>query len=380
MSSLSFALDVVTGDGPSRVAVQADALAQLEPSAYAFVVVDRTVRELHLRQGALARADLPTFVVEPGEASKSFATLEALLEAMAAAGLERGATLLAIGGGVTTDLAGLAAALFHRGIAWHAAPTTLLAQVDASVGGKTAINGRHAKNLFGSFHAPRQVIVDPRVLTTLAAEEWRSGLGEVVKAALLGARGIAAVQASSAPAEPPGDGPPATTHLLDDLEALVADGHLTGTTPGAAQLEAIAGVVTACIDFKARVVAADYKEAGERALLNLGHTFGHALEAASRFAVPHGIAVAAGIGLAFERSAREGVLADAALPARFAALARALELPPDLATLNAAYGLALTPAELAPHMLSDKKRARGALRLVLPRALGDAVVFEARDA
>jgi 3-dehydroquinate synthetase len=284
---------------------------------------------------------------------------------MAAAGVERDGRVLAIGGGVTTDLAGLAASLYMRGIAWEAAPTTLLAQVDASVGGKTAINGRAGKNLFGTFHAPRDVWIDPLVLATLTPGDWRSGLGEVLKAALLGARlddGMLLFDTLEARTRAPLAGDPPTSRL-------------DGNVPPRAQLAALAPLLTACLRLKAELVDADFREAGVRAHLNLGHTFGHGIEAASRYRVPHGIAVATGIGMALETARMRGVLEELALAERTARLTTALGLPADLAALNAAFGLALTPSDVHAHMGLDKKKRAGQLRLVLPQALGRVTVI-----
>ena len=338
----------------SRVRLGAGLFDAASAERPAFLVLDERVAELYPRPDL---EGVPRLTLPGGEATKSFAVLERLLEAMGAAGVERGQHLLAIGGGVVTDVAGLAASLYRRGIAWEAVPTTLLAQVDAAVGGKTAINARRAKNLFGTFHAPREVRVDPRVLATLAADDWRSGFGEVLKTALLGARCA--------------DG----TWLFERLEQWAADGRFASAPPAADTVDAWAAVLAPCLAFKAAVVADDYREAGARAQLNLGHTFGHGIEAAADFRVPHGIAVAVGLALALERAEREGLLADATLSARTAALARAAGLPTSLAELNGAFGTAVTPADMRAHALHDKKRAGGEHVLVLPVQLGEVALL-----
>ena len=327
-------------------------------------MIDARVAELHPLDTWRAT---PRFLVPSGEASKSWDQLGALLEALAAAGVERGGRLLAIGGGVTTDLAGCAAALYQRGLAWDAVPTTLLAQVDASVGGKTAVNSRHGKNLFGAFHQPESVWIDSNVLATLDISDWRSGLGEVLKMAVLGARLE--------------DG----TRLFNALEARAAE--LRSPTDCDAHLRDAA--ITACVQFKADVVAADFREAGARLQLNLGHTYGHGIEAASDYRVPHGIAVALGLGLAIERAAAEGLLEDPGLGARVRRVATALGLPTRLADLTGPTGvagpetltgLALDPQKMRAAMARDKKNQAGKLRLILPQAIGRYTVLATETA
>ena len=342
----------------SRVRMGAGLFDSAGAERPAFLIIDERVAALHPRPDL---EGVPRITLPGGEATKSFAVLERLLEALAEAGVERSQHLLAIGGGVVTDVAGLAASLYRRGIAWEALPTTLLAQVDAAVGGKTAINGRPAKNLFGTFHAPREVRVDPRVLATLDVADWRSGLGEVLKTALLGARSA--------------DG----RWLFEQLEEWAANGLLTPLPPAAEALDAWAAVLAPCLSFKAAVVADDYREAGARDQLNLGHTFGHGIEAASGFRVPHGIAVAVGLGLALERAEHEGLLADPTLPARTRALARAAGLPTSMAELNGIYGTTITPTDMHAHALHDKKRTGGEHVLVLPVQLGEVTLLATRE-
>jgi 3-dehydroquinate synthetase len=353
---------LIDTDPPSRVRVRAgglagelEALARTTEKPIDFVVVDARVLELH---GALLGplGTRPQFVVPSGEASKSMAHLEALLEALADAGLDRHGRLLSFGGGVTSDLAGLAAALYMRGINWTSAPTTLLAQVDASVGGKTAINLPQAKNLVGAFHQPSDVLVDTTLLATLEPSEWRSGLGEVLKAALLGARLTG------------GD------LLFDFLESL-DPGQLAAPgpeQPGAADRAGRwAKLVLACVAHKAAVVAKDFEESGVREQLNLGHTFAHAIEHVAGFGtIPHGVAVAAGLGLALELSHTEGLLEDPTLRERTEALATKLGLPTGLRALEAELGSKLDRAALETAMTLDKKASNGAVRFVLPRAIG----------
>jgi 3-dehydroquinate synthase len=307
----------------------------------ALVLTDETVAGLHLeRLGALAGA--PVVRLAPGEGAKSMAILERVLDAMCDAELDRDACLVALGGGVVGDLGGLAAALYKRGVAVLQCPTTLLAQVDASVGGKTAVNLAAGKNLAGVFHAPVGVLADSAVLATLPEAELRSGLGEVLKSALLaGEADLAALEA--------------------EAEALVARDP-----------EALEACVTRCVRLKVRVVAEDPREAGPRRRLNLGHTFGHAIERAAGYGVvPHGVAVAVGISLALEESRERGLLEDADLPARVRALGRRLGLPADLDELREGWGATLEEDELRAAMRHDKKNRGGEVRLVLPVRPGE---------
>lgn len=331
----------VEGPRPCEVRIAPGALAQAEElvarHSGALVLTDETVGPLHLaRLGRLAEG--PVLRVPPGEPSKSLACLERVLDALCEAELDRGACLVALGGGVVGDLGGLAASLFKRGIAVLQCPTTLLAQVDASVGGKTAVNLRAGKNLAGTFHDPVAVLADPLTLTTLPGPELRSGLGEVLKTALL-------------------DGEGHLTALEEEADRLVA-----------LEPDALEACVARCVRFKASVVAEDPLEAGPRQQLNLGHTFAHAIEHLAGYgAVPHGVAVAAGLGMALEESARRGILADAELPARVAALAARLGLPTGLAELDAAPDR----DELLAAMRHDKKNRGGEVRLVLPVRAGE---------
>ena len=356
---------------PSSVRILAGGLAdELEargaaPHAIDYVVADAHVLSLHLDAlGPLA--SLPRTELAPGEASKSMAGLEALLSDFAAAGLDRRSRVLAFGGGVTSDLAGLAAALYMRGIAYVTAPTTLLAQVDASVGGKTAVNLPAGKNLVGAFHQPEQVLIDTRLLATLPTDEWRSGLGEVLKAALLGARladGTLLFELL--------EGRYRTRFIATHLTVpnLVRHRQVCGDEPGS--VPPLSQIVHACVAHKAAIVTADFTEHGPREQLNLGHTFAHAIEHVAGFGrVPHGVAVATGLALALDLAAREGRLEDPDLPTRSASLARKLGLPASLAELEAELGLPFDPAALEAAMRRDKKARDGAPRFVLPIALG----------
>lgn len=316
------------------------------------VVTDDTVAGLHLStvQASLERAGrgVEPIVVPAGEASKSFAQLGPLCEALLSRGIERGDAVIALGGGVIGDLAGFAASILRRGVALVQAPTTLLAQVDSSVGGKTGINTAQGKNLIGTFHQPRLVIADTDTLDTLPARELRAGYAEIVKYGLLGDAGFFA-------------------WLEQNGEALLA-----GDTAARA-----CAIETSC-RAKAAIVAADEREAGQRALLNLGHTFGHALEAWAGYSggLFHGEAVAIGMALAFKLSERLG-LCPPGRHQRVTAHLRAAGLPTAIRDLGASGRLPV-PQELMTHMMQDKKVAQGRLTLVLVRDIGAA--FTSQDA
>ncbi|HVQ09718.1 MAG TPA: 3-dehydroquinate synthase family protein [Allosphingosinicella sp.] len=267
------------------------------------------------------------FVVAPGEASKSMAVLEPLLDAMIEAGLGRGDHVVALGGGVVGDLAGFAAALLKRGCAWVAVPTSLLAQADSAIGGKTGINARQGKNLIGAFHPPALVLIDPDALGTLPAAELRAGYAEVVKYGLIGDPGFFAWCEANGAA------------LLGGDEA--------------ARLHAI----EACVRAKAGYVSGDEEDrTGRRALLNFGHSFGHAIEAET--GMRHGEAVAIGMAMAFRASVERGFC-----PAGDAERAIA-----HLAAVGLPTSSDVEPSRLAARMAHDKKGAA----LVLTRGIGRA--------
>jgi len=340
--------DIVIGRG--EIATLGARAAALKPGARAAIVTDDTVAGLHLHatEAALAAAGIPAsrITVPPGEASKSFARLEEVCEALIAARIERGDMVIALGGGVVGDLAGFAAATVRRGLDCIQVPTTLLAQVDSSVGGKTAIDSRHGKNLIGAFHQPVLVVADTAVLDTLPLREFRSGYAEVVKYGLLGDAAFFA-------------------WLDANLNEVFAGGP--------AREHAIA---VSC-QMKADIVARDERESGDRALLNLGHTFGHAFEAAAGFSerLLHGEAVALGMALAAEFSARAGVLAPGASERVRRHLAAA-GLPVDCGGVEG-----LPDADrLMELMAQDKKVKRGKLTFILLRDIGAAYIASDVDA
>jgi 3-dehydroquinate synthase len=337
--------------GRGQLASLGQRIAALRPGAKAAIVTDETVAKLHLSAAlaAIAGAGLTsaTVVVPPGEGSKSFATFESVCEQLILARIERGDLVVALGGGVIGDLAGFAAAVVRRGLDYVQVPTTLLAQVDSSVGGKTAIDSSHGKNLIGAFHQPILVVADTALLDTLAPREFRSGYAEVAKYGLLGDAAFFAW-----------------------LEANWQDVFAGGP----AREHAIA---TSC-RMKAAIVARDERESGERALLNLGHTFGHAFEAAAGFSqrLLHGEAISLGMVLAFEFSARRGLLPypDAARVKRHLA---AVGLPTQI---SAIAGGAPGIDRLVELIAQDKKVKRGRLTFILARGIGASFIAPDVDA
>lgn len=313
----------------------------------AVVVTDEHVAPLHLERfrAGLASAGITaeTIVLPPGEESKDFAHFAQLCEDVLSLGIERATPIVALGGGVVGDIAGFAAATLLRGLDFVQVPTTLLAQVDSAVGGKTAIDTRHGKNLVGAFHQPVLVLADVEVLETLPRRELLAGYAEVVKYGLIGDRSF-----------------------YDWLEA---NGAALLAGDAALRQEA---VLRSCAA-KAAIVALDERESGKRALLNLGHTFGHALEALTGFGkgLLHGEAVALGMQLAFDLSARLGFCPPAAAD-RVRRHLSALGLPTALAAIPAA-----SPDALIAAMQKDKKVSGGRLTLVLARDIGAA--FLCRD-
>jgi 3-dehydroquinate synthase len=331
--------------GPGLLERAGEELRQVLRRREVILVTDEQVAatpHLATLEASLAGAAIASrrIVLPPGEASKSMAELERLLDRILAAGVERSTTLLAVGGGVIGDLAGFAAAILLRGLDYVQIPTTLLAQVDSAVGGKTGINARQGKNLIGAFHQPRLVLSDTDALATLPARQLRAGYAEIVKYGVI-------------------DRPELFAWLEQQGSALLAGDAL-------AQQHAI---VESC-RAKAALVAADERETGARALLNLGHTFGHALEALAGYgeALLHGEAVALGIGLAAALSVRLG-FCPAADAERIRRHFAAVGLPTSRATI-AVPGLG--PEAILAAMARDKKVQGGRLRLVLLRGIGQA--------
>jgi shikimate kinase / 3-dehydroquinate synthase len=335
--------DVVIGRG--ILPGLGERMASLKPGASAAVVTDSTVATHHLgaAQAALERAGIRPvpIVVPPGEGSKSWSTLEKICEDLLSARIERGDVVVALGGGVIGDLAGFAAAIVRRGLDVVQVPTTLLAQVDSALGGKTAVNSRHGKNQVGVFHQPILVVADTASLDTLPQRVFRAGYAEIVKYGLIGdATFFAWLEVNWREVFA---GAPAREHAI----------------------------ATSC-RAKAAIVGRDERESGERALLNLGHTFAHALEAAAGYSdrLLHGEAVAIGLALAFAFSARLGLLPEAEAERVRSHLA-AVGLPTDMSAIPGGLPAADGLLEL---MAQDKKVRRGKLTLILARGIGASFV------
>jgi 3-dehydroquinate synthase len=324
-------------------------LAPYLPRKRAVVVTDTNVAAAQLPRltASLAAAGIAVdpIILPPGEGTKSWDGLATLTDALLACGVERSDHIIALGGGVIGDLVGFAAAILKRGCNFIQIPTSLLAQVDSSVGGKTAINSSTGKNLIGAFYQPAFVLIDPDVLDTLPPRELSAGFAEVVKYGLIDdAAFFAWCEASYG------------QFFNGDFDA---------------RQRAIVTSVTA----KARIVAADERElSGTRALLNLGHTFGHALETETGFSdrLLHGEAVACGMALAFRYSVRRGLCPEEDAQ-RVSVLLRAAKLPATLAEA----GVNATGAVLAEHMAHDKKASGGSVPFLLAKAIGQ--TFLARD-
>jgi 3-dehydroquinate synthase len=349
-------VDVALGDRAYDIVIGRDVLvslgkriAALRPGARTAIVTDRTVAThwLARTEASLAEAGIATshVIVEEGEGSKSYAVLERVSEALISAKIERNDLVVALGGGVVGDLAGFAAAVLRRGVDFVQVPTSLLAQVDSSVGGKTGINSPQGKNLIGAFHQPVLVVADTAVLDTLSPRQFRAGYAEVAKYGLLGDQAF-----------------------FTWLEKNHAD-IFSGAT---AREHAIA---TSC-RAKAAIVARDERENGERALLNLGHTFGHALEAATGFSdrLFHGEGVSVGMVLAAELSAKLGMIGDEDV-IRIKHHLTDVGLPTALQDIAGFSQEGLADADaLMTLMAQDKKVKRGRLTFILLQAIGRAVI------
>lgn len=350
-------LPVALGDRSYEILIDggllADAGKHIRPflaRPYTVIVTDQNVADLHLEalQDGLAREGVrtETVILPPGEATKSMANLTHTAERLLDLKIERDDPIIAFGGGVIGDLAGFAAAVTRRGVDFIQIPTTLLAQVDSSVGGKTGVNAPQGKNLIGAFHQPKLVLADIDVLGTLTPRDFLAGYGEVAKYGLLGDEAFFSWLEANGPAMAAGD------------------------------RSARAHAVRRSCEMKAEIVARDEKERGDRALLNLGHTFGHALEAATGYSdrLLHGEGVAIGCALAFEASAQMGLCSQEA-PSRVRAHLDLMGMKKDLADVP---GDLPDAAGLIELMYQDKKVQRGRLTFILSRDVGEA--FVSRDA
>jgi 3-dehydroquinate synthase len=338
--------DIVIGD--NLIADAGKRIAKLKPGTALAIVTDSNVARHHLAalEQSLEAAKLRyrSVLLAPGESTKSFGELQKVAEAVLEARIERGDLVVALGGGVIGDLAGFAASVVRRGVGFVQIPTSLLAQVDSSVGGKTGINSPQGKNLIGAFHQPALVLADLTALDTLPPREFRAGYGEVAKYGLINDAKFFA--------------------WLEKNWRAVFKG-------GAARKKAVA---TSC-KAKAAIVARDERETGDRALLNLGHTFGHALEAATGYSdrLLHGEGVALGCVLAFRLSAKRKLCKPADV-ARVVKHFESVGLPTKLSQIP---GELPGPERLLSLMMQDKKVSRGKLVFILAKGIGKA--FIAKD-
>ncbi len=332
--------------GPDLLAQAGTRIAPLLPRPKVTVVTDENVGALHLdalRDGlASAGIEMTSLTLPAGEATKSWPHFERTVEWLLAEKVERRDVVIAFGGGVIGDLVGFAAAVLRRGVRFVQIPTSLLAQVDSSVGGKTGINAPQGKNLIGAFHQPSLVLADTSVLGTMTPRDFLSGYGEVVKYGLLG-----------------------DAAFFEWLEQ-------NGTDVSGGDMAARVRAVTRSVQMKADIVARDETEQGDRALLNLGHTFCHALEAATGYSdrLLHGEGVAIGCALAFELSSRLGLCSQED-PSRVRAHLRAMGMKTDLADIPGDLPSAEALVDL---MAQDKKVIDGQLRFILARGIGEAFV------
>ncbi|MES0825383.1 3-dehydroquinate synthase [Ruegeria sp. SCP11] len=332
--------------GPDLLAQAGTRIAPLLQRPKVAVVTDENVAALHLdalRDGlASAGIKMSSLTLPAGESTKSWSHFERTVEWLLAEKIERRDVVVALGGGVIGDLVGFAAAVLRRGVRFVQIPTSLLAQVDSSVGGKTGINAPQGKNLIGAFHQPSLVLADTSVLGTMTQRDFLSGYGEVVKYGLLG-----------------------DAAFFEWLEA-------NGTDVSGGDMDARVRAVTRSVQMKADIVARDETEQGDRALLNLGHTFCHALEAATGYSdrLLHGEGVAIGCALAFELSSRLGLCSQED-PSRVRAHLRAMGMKTDLADIPGDLPGAEALVDL---MAQDKKVIDGQLRFILARGIGEAFV------
>lgn len=327
---------IYIGDG---VLKQADLFKSAINTNKVVVVTNETVAPLYLKrvEALLHNYEFDSIILSDGEQFKTLDTLNNIFTALLDENCGRDTTLIALGGGVIGDMAGFAAACYQRGIPFIQIPTTLLSQVDSSVGGKTAVNHPLGKNMIGAFYQPNAVFIDTGCLSTLPRRELSAGMAEVIKYGIIYDADF-------------------FTWLEANMAALMA-----------LDTQALEQAIYRCCEIKAEIVAIDEKEQGLRALLNLGHTYGHAIEAEMGYGVwLHGEAVAAGMVMAAQTSARMGLLTSAQV-ARIAALIRATDLP------------LLAPAQMSfdafmQHMKRDKKVLDGQLRFILPTTIGGAEV------
>jgi 3-dehydroquinate synthase len=326
---------ILIGEGLLR---QPDLIRQHVPGRDILVVSNTTVGPLYMEPVAAALADrrVVEAILPDGESHKTLATVARILDVLVANRFGRDCTVVALGGGVVGDMAGFAASCYQRGVGYVQVPTTLLAQVDSSVGGKTGVNHPGGKNLIGAFHQPAAVIADAATLSTLPVRELRAGLAEVIKYGLLG-----------------------DAVFFEWLEA-----HMDELL--AADPTALSYVIQRSCAIKAEIVGRDEREQGDRALLNLGHTFGHAVESATHYTKwLHGEAIGAGLLMAAAMSHECGMV-EASEVERLRRLLERAELPVRIE--------GVTPEVALEHMRIDKKALGGRMRLILLRSIGDSFV------
>ncbi len=335
--------------GPNLLASLGQRVRSLSPTARIAVITDATVHALHGAAIAKALSNCEThMIVRPaGESQKSMANLEDILDNLFRAGFDRSDLVIAFGGGVIGDLSGFAASIYKRGMSFIQVPTTLLAQVDSSVGGKTAINTQYGKNLIGAFYQPKQVIADTTLLKTLPPRELKAGYAEILKYGLLG-----------------------DAAFFDQLERGLGADIL------ALDEAALTKAIRISCETKAKIVAQDEREGGLRALLNLGHTFGHALELQAGYDgdLLHGEAVSVGMEMAFRFAVEQG-LCPSADADRVTAHLAATNMP----RITDMSHLLTDPDALMRHMGQDKKNEGGHLTLILPRRIGETFIEKRAD-
>lgn len=339
--------EIVIGSG--QLSGLGEKIRTLSKTDRVAVITDETVHGLYGEALAEALTDYRThMIIRPaGESQKSMSNLEDILESLFRAGFDRSDILIAFGGGVIGDLAGFTASIFKRGMPFIQVPTTLLSQVDSSVGGKTAINNQFGKNLVGAFYQPKAVITDTNLLSTLPPRELKAGYAEILKYGLLG-----------------------DAEFFDELDSGLGADIL------ALKPEALARAIYISCQTKANIVAQDEREGGVRALLNLGHTFGHALELEAGYDgdLLHGEAVSAGMEMAFHFAASQGFCPQSDADRLSAHLAQT-SMPRIMDMMH----LLSNPDALLRHMGQDKKNEGGHLTLILPRAIGETYVEKRAD-
>jgi 3-dehydroquinate synthase len=330
--------------GSGLISRLSDWVTPLKPTSI-IIVSNPVVEGFHgsATQRSLAGvAPISTVMLPDGEGAKTMATVQRVLDRLVEAGADRRCVIVALGGGVIGDIAGFAAAIYMRGVRFVQVPTTLLAQVDSSVGGKTGVNHPRGKNLIGAFHQPSVVVSDTKALGTLPARELSAGLAEIIKHGL----------------------------LADDCYFAAIERDLPRLL--ACESDALSEAIAGSCRIKASVVARDEKESGERALLNLGHTFGHAIESLAGYGTwLHGEAVGCGLCLAADLSARCGLI-DADMVGRIESIVQAARLPTRIAGLSKSAAIA--------SMRGDKKAEAGRIRFVLLERIGRAIQREVPDA